>query len=213
MREFNRLLPKPSREEISAEELDDFDAVEERTNRIDYPSFDLPARYYGALQNSPPMAAAIMQLGKLVRAGELRGSYTDAQREFVDMVIGADLKYNGIFSIHIPDAIAVGVRPEAIKAVLAGEDKQLSNEERKIAEYTRQVINGAVTDESHAAMSCIMGKRGTLEFTIFICFLLMTFRLWQALGVPDPTDEEIDELIAGLVDGSIPVPHPKARIA
>lgn len=43
-------------------------------------------------------------------------------------------------------------------------------------------------------------------------FLLMTLRLWQALGVPDPTEEEVDALIAGLKDGSIPIPAPNARI-
>jgi alkylhydroperoxidase family enzyme len=208
-----RLLKMPNREDVAREELDDYDLVKQRTEKIDYATYDLPARYYEALMNSPPIAAAIVRIGKLVRAGGLRGSYSDAEREFVDVVMGTDLKYNGIFTIHIPDAIAVGVRPEAILAVRAGTEEKLSEEERQIAEYTRQVISGTVTDESHAAMSARLGKRGALEFTVFISFLLMTIRLWQALGVPNPDDEDIAKLIQGLIDGSVEVPDPKARIA
>jgi hypothetical protein len=152
-------------------------------------------------------------MGTLVRQGELRGSYTDAERELVDVVLGTDFSYNGIHTVHLPDAIAVGVRPEAIAAIRSGDESALTPDERQIADYARQVVSGGVTDESYAAMSARMGERGALEFTVFVGFLLMTFRLWQALGVPDPTDSEIDRLMEGLLDGSVPVPEPDARIA
>ena len=40
----------------------------------------------------------------------------------------------------------------------------------------------------------------------------MTIRLWQALGVPEPTDEEIDVLMRNLRSGAAALPDPDARI-
>lgn len=212
MHEFQRLLRKPARETVDPAELTDYDEVEARTARVDYKTYDTPARYFSALLNSPPLAAMLVRMGRMVREGELRGSYSNAQREFVDVVLGTDLKYNGIFTVHLPDAVAVGVRPEAILAIRSGDEEALNEEERQIADYARRVVSGTVTDESFEAMASRLSKRGALEFTIFIGFLLMTIRMWQALGVPNPTDEEIASLVAGLLDGSVDVPDPAARI-
>jgi hypothetical protein len=40
----------------------------------------------------------------------------------------------------------------------------------------------------------------------------MTMRLWQALGVPEPSTEAIDELLRSYHDGSAPMLAPDARI-
>jgi len=212
MQHFDRLLPKPRRKDIAPEELADYDHVDARIKRVDYGSYDTPARYLEALMNAPPLAAALTRLGTLVRQGQLRGSYSDAERELVDFVYGADFHYNSIFTVHLPDAFAVGVRPEAIEALRTGREAGLTDGERQIAEFARQVASGTVTDASYAAMTERLGRRGALEFTIFCGFLLMTIRLWQAVGVPEPSDEEMDELFRGLRDGSVPVPDPAARI-
>lgn len=212
MREFARLPSKPARSSVAADELEDFDAVETRTQRVDYGRYDVPARYFAALQNTPPLAAGLVRMGTLVRQGGLRGSYTDAERELVDVVLGCDFGYNGIFTVHLPDAVAVGVRLEAIEAIRSGHEELLLDDERQIAEYARAVVSGTVDDELFAAITERFGHRGAIEFTVFIGFLLMTIRMWQALGVPNPTDAEMDELMQGLQDGSIPVPDPAARI-
>jgi alkylhydroperoxidase family enzyme len=211
MREFARLPKPPARESVAAAERADYDLVSKRIGKL-YDAYDVPSAYFGALLNAPPLAAAIVRLGRMVREGELRGSYTDAERELVDIVLGVDLDYNGIFTVHIPDAIAVGVRPEAIEALRSGEESKLTDDERQIADYSRQVVSGTVTDESYAALQERMGERGALEFTVFVGFLLMVFRLWQALGVPDPSDGEIDQLVRDLVTGAIETPDPGARI-
>ena len=152
MREFERLAPRPSRGEVPASEHDDYDSVIERTSRIH--GFEgIPARYFGALLNSPPLAAGIVNMGRLVREGEVRGSYTDAERELVDMVYARDLGYNGHLPLHIPDAIACGVRLEAIEAILHGHEEDLTDEERDVAAYARAVANGTVTAEAGAARS------------------------------------------------------------
>jgi alkylhydroperoxidase family enzyme len=211
MRTFQRLQPAPARDEVPEEEREAYDRVFERTSRI-HGLDSVQAHYFRALLNAPPLADVLVRFGRLAREGQLRGAYTDAERELVDMVLATDLDYNGILDVHVPDALAVGVRPEAIEAVRKGREGELTDEERQIVDYARQVINGAVTDESYAALVERLGRRGAVEFTIFVGFLLMTVRLWQALGVPDPTDEEIDELFRGLVEGTISIPDPKARI-
>jgi hypothetical protein len=211
MRNFDRLPAKPARDDIAPDELADYDFVEERTKRI-HGRYDTPVAYFEALQNSPPLAAAIVRLGRLVREGELRGSYSDVERELVDVVLGTDLDYRGIFTVHIPDALAVGVRRAAIDAIRAGDERALTEDERQIAAYARAVVGGTVDDATYAAMVRRLGPRGALEFTVFLGFLLMVIRLWQALGVPDPTEEEIDELLRGLEDGSVPMPGASDRI-
>lgn len=212
MREFDRLRKPPARESIPPEELDDYDLVVGRTKKLAYPDYDLPARYFGALLNSPPLAAGLVRLGRFVREGELRGSYSDAERELVDVVIAHDTGYNGFLTVHIPDAIAVGVRFEAIDAIRSGDESALTPEEKQIADYTRAVISGTVTDDAYEAIVARLGERGALEFTGFITFLLMTTRNWQALGVPNPTDAEIDALIESLRSGRAEIPDPAARI-
>jgi alkylhydroperoxidase/carboxymuconolactone decarboxylase family protein YurZ len=211
MREFRRLEPPPGPESVHPDEREAYERVVERTARV-HGNDSIQARYFGALLNAPPLADVLVRFGKLMREGQLRGSYTDAERELVDMVLATDLGYNGILDVHVPDALAVGVRPEAIEAVRKRREEELTDEERQIVDFSREVINGAVTDDSYAALVERLGGRGALEFTVFVGFLLMTVRLWQALGVPDPTDEEIDELFRRLLDGSMPIPSPDARI-
>lgn len=207
----DRLLPLPPRDDVPPDEQEAYDRVVERTGRI-HGLESVQAQYFAALLNAPPLADTLVRFGRLMREGQLRGAYTDAERELVDMVYATDFGYNGILSVHVPDAIAVGVRPEAIAAIRERHEQDLTDDERQIADYARRVAAGTVGDEAFAALADRLGRRGALEFTVFCGFLLMTVRLWQALGVPAASDEEIDALFQGLLDGSIPVPDPKARI-
>lgn len=211
MREFARLAGMPERDAVPVDELDAYDRVVERTGRV-HGLDSNPAHYFKAILNAPSLAEGIVRMGTLVRQGQLRGSYTDAERELVDVVYGEDLGYRGHYTVHIPDCFAVGVRPEAIDALRSSDETALTDHERLIADHARRVAAGTVTDESWVPVRAHFGERGAIEFTIFCSFLLMTLRLWQALGVPDPTEDEVDALIAGLKDGSIPIPAADARI-
>ena len=211
MKRFRRLEPPPDRDDVPASERAAYDRVVDRTQRI-HGLESIQAQYFHALLNSPAVADVIVRFGRLMREGQLRGTYTDVDRELVDMVLATDLRYNGILDVHVRDAIAVGVRPEAIHAIRKRHEEDLTEDERQIVVYSRQVINGMVTDSSYNALRERLGSRGAVEFTVFIGFLLMTVRLWQALGVPDPSDDEIDAVFRGLLDGSIDVPEPGARI-
>jgi hypothetical protein len=211
MREFARLPGMPDREALAEDEREAYDRVVERTARV-HGLDSNPARYFEAILNAPTLAEGIVRMGTLVRQGQLRGAYTDAERELVDVVYGELLGYRGHYTVHLPDCFAVGVRPEAIRALRAGDEEALTSDERLIAEHSRRVADGTVTDASWEPVVAHFGERGAVEFTTFCAFLLMTLRLWQALGVPDPTEDEVEALLAGLEDGSIPIPAADARI-
>jgi 4-carboxymuconolactone decarboxylase len=205
-------LPQPPPpEDVAAEELADHEHVVERTDRVH--GADGPAaQYFGALLHSPPLAASLTRLGTEVRRGALRGTYTDADRELMDIALAVALGSNAILPIHIPDALAVGVRPEAVEALLARRDEDLTDEERRLVSYAREVVTGAVSDDSYAGLRDRFGERGAVEFTVLVGFLLMTIRLWQAFGLPEPSDAEMRMLLDDLREGTAALPDSQARI-
>jgi 4-carboxymuconolactone decarboxylase len=208
---FKRLPPPPAPDSVEGGERADFERVMERTTRVH--GLDGPAaQYFGALLNAPPLAAALTDLGTQVRRGMLRGTYTDAERELMDITLAVALGSNSILPIHIPDALAVGVRPEAIDALLERDDSGLVDDELALVRYAREFIAGAVTDASYAELRDRFGDRGAVEFTVLVGFMLVTIRLWQALGVPEPSAEEVASLLEAVRTGAIPLPDPEARI-
>lgn len=207
-----RPLKPPTRKEIDEPELADYDLVVARQKRL---WADAPLNsdvYFGALLTSPTVAAGLATLGRVMREGQVRGTYSDADRELVDMVLSIDFDYRAILALHIPDAVAVGVRLEAIEALWQRREAGLTSDERFLVAYIRAVAAGTVDDERFDALIERMGKRGAVEYSAFIAFLIMTMRLWQALGVPDPTTAEIDDMLAGYRTGTAPVQNPAARI-
>ena len=211
MRRHSRLPRPPAPDSIGADERKYHDRVTERTERV-HGTAGRAADYFAAISNTPPVAAALTELGTQVRKGGLRGTYTDAERELMDIVLAVDLGSNAILQVHIPDAVAVGVPCETIRALIEGRDHELGRDDAQIVAYARQVVGGAVTDASYAALVERFGARGAVELTALIGFLLMTIRLWQALGVPEPTPEEIHELLDDVESGSSSLPDPGARI-
>jgi hypothetical protein len=169
--------------------------------------------YWGALLNSPRMCAIAARMGTFVRtAGERPGTYAHWERELVDQVLSADWKTNVVQGLHIPDGVAAGVRLEAVEALRFGQEKNLNEDEQLLVRYIRQVVSGTVDDETFAAMHERLGSRGVVEYTGFILWLQWIIRMMQALGVHNPSDEEIDAIVRGLRDGSVPIPDFKERI-
>jgi hypothetical protein len=207
-----RPLPPPGRDEVPEADRADYDTVRARQASLwaDAPrNSDL---YFGALLNSPAMAATLAGLGRFMREGQVRGTYSDADREWVDMVLSVEFDYRAILALHIPDALACGVRLEAIEALWERREGDLNDDERFLAAYIRAVVNGRLTDEQFEAMVQRSGKRAATEYTGFIAFLMMTFRLWMALGVPDPNTREIDEILRSYREGTGPEVLAQARI-
>jgi alkylhydroperoxidase family enzyme len=204
-----RPVPAPDRSSFSAADLPDYDAVVQR-NESKFGGVLPP--YHAALLNSPPFAAGLNALGRVARtAGERDGTYSHADREFVDQVLSAEWKTAVVQGIHIPDALAVGVRVEAIEALRAGRDEDLTDDERLLATFIRQVVTGTVTDDTYQAIETRLGSRGAVEYTIFIAFLQMTIRLFQALGMPELPDDEIELMIQEFKDGTRALPDASVR--
>ena len=207
-----RLPAPPERGQILPEHLRFYEEVRSRQENLWQGAPTNSDRYFGALLNSPPLARTQAELGRFMRMGGDRGTYSDADRELVDMVLGVEFAYNAILLLHLPDAIAVGVRLEAIEAIWWGHDGVLTADEEFLVGYIRAVARATVDDESFAALVDRSGVATAVEYTAFITFLISTFRLWQALGVPDVGNEEVEVMLAEYRGGTGPVVDPKARI-
>jgi hypothetical protein len=197
----------------AASELDEDDAKAlSAVIRRYYPEGDLTldedlGPYFNALVASPRLAACAARMGTFVRtAGERPGTYSHVQREFVDQVLAADWKTNVVALRHIPDAISVGVRIDAIRALRAGREQDLTDEERELAAFIRAVISGIVTNEAWERMRDRLGTRGLVEYAGFILWLQWTIRMEQFLGMKEPSDAEVDNLIREYETGERELP-------
>ena len=223
---MSRTPTLPSPEAIRPEEREAYERVVARQNAYDYKALaatmphPVPAwasgeiqPYFRALLHSPLLADHISELGVVYRTrGEIPGSYQHADREWVDMVVAQDLDCPFVLYVHLFDAVAVGVRVEAVKALRENRLGDLTAEERQLTEYIRAVMAGTVTDEQYRGMEERTGTRGTIELTGFVGHLLMTIRVMQAVGGSEWPQEHVDELIEQMLDGTVTVPESHSRV-
>jgi hypothetical protein len=203
----SRLLKQPDRAEFRESDLEAFDQVPK------WRVGDNAGPYFGTLLNAPPFALNRAQLSSLIRtAGERDDTYTHLQRELVDQTLCALFSDNHFLSMHIGDAIAVGVSVETIEAIRSGRDEDLDDEVRDFVTYIRQVATGTVTDDMFGAVRQRIGTRGIVEYTYLITTLLMTMRQMQAFDCPQPSTEEVEEMIAKYKDGRLAAPDFRERI-
>lgn len=155
----------------------------------------------------PEYAQLRLELSRLLLTiPEREGSYSHADREWADMVLTWHMNTNVILGGHLPDALGAGVRLEAIEAVRAGRDEDLTDDERLLAVFIRQIVDGTVTDETFNAVEEYMGERATAEYVIFVTCLWETMRQMNALGQPEMTDAEVDQMIDDFKSGRREVP-------
>src|SRR6266851_1773351 len=144
-----RPLKTPQRSEAEPDELELYDRVVAKYQPNAGPNdvIDI-GPWMGTLLHWPAMAWNRAQISSFVRtAGERKNSYSHRDREFVDQVMMPYLNTYIVMRTHIPDALAVGVSIETIEALRHGRDEDLSPEDRELAVYIRDVIDGKVTDE------------------------------------------------------------------
>jgi alkylhydroperoxidase family enzyme len=193
---------QPRRDAIAESERPAYDGVVKRF-RAWFGAGDAPPEehfevgtYFGALLNSPQMCAMASQMGVYFRGvGNDPGSFTHADREFVDQVLSALWSTNVVQNIHIVDAVRAGVRIEAIDALRAGRDDLLTDDERLLTTYIRQVVSGTVEPQVYARIYERMGARGLVEYTGFILWLQWIMRMMQALDTGAVSDDEVEALI------------------
>ena len=104
------------------------------------------------------------------------------------------------------------MRLEAIKALRYHEEEQLNEDEQLLVAFVRAVASGTMTDRLWDRMTERLGTRGTVEYSCFVSFLIMTIRNIQSLTKINPSDEDIDTMIAEFENGTRPLPDPKAHI-
>jgi len=219
--------PMPARDAVREDELDAYDRVVERQTAYGYADFvkrfrhpevlrafpgDRVQPYFAALLNSPLIAAGMSDLGAVYRrTGEYEGGMRHIDREWVDMVMSDELGINWVLYVHAPDAAAVGVRPEAILALVRGHEDELTDDERQMADFIRAVARGTMTTALYRAVEDRLGVRGAVELTAFCGHLIKTTRLMQAWGIPDISKQQLEEFVQGIVEGEVELPQ-RARV-
>jgi hypothetical protein len=218
----------PPRDEVREDELPAYDRVIAQQKAYDYVPFvktflhddvreafpgDRLQPYFAAMLNSPLISAGMSNLGVVYRTrGEFPDGMQHADREWVDMVLCDELECFWVLYVHAPDAASVGVRPEAILAMVEGRYDDLTPVEREKDEFIRAVIRGTMTEERYRSMEQLVGTRAAVEITCFTGHLIKTIRLMQAFGVPDTTRAHLIEWLQALVDGKIALPDARARV-
>jgi len=219
-------LKQPARETVRPEEAFAYDRVVGRQMAYGYasgtagyplrPKGEEAGPYFSALLQSPLIADHLSELGVIYRTrGEFPGSYEHKDREFVDIVLAQYLGFN--MWGHIADGLSVGVRPEAILAVLGQADGNLTDDERRMMNYIRSFAAGAVSQDDWDYLEGRLGRRGAVEYTAFIGHLLMTIRIMQAVNVTTgddaaPTDDQAAARVRDVMSGKEALPSAGDRI-
>lgn len=227
---------QPNRDSLPSGDLAAYDSVVARQHAYDYVAFAelFPAAhrdavdacllraiggeadpqhevqpYMGAMLNSPQFMGLLSDIGAVARSkGDTEGSYSHADREWVDMVISQELGHWGIYYLHLLDAVGSGVRIEAIAALRAGHDDQLTDDELLLRDYVRAVIEGRVDANIYGRIEDRIGRRGAVEYTQLIGFLLVTVRLSQAFdAMPQFSPQMVDELLELVRAGEVELPN------
>jgi hypothetical protein len=211
------LEPQYDRASVQSDEQGAYDRVLERQLALQYEdrtSEETIGPYFGILMHSPRLSDRLSDLGMFFRSrGETDNSFGHKDREWIDMTLGHELGCKGVIYSHLCDAVAVGVRPEAVKALREGRDADLAPDERQLTDYIRAVARGQVSGEQFRGIEQRFGTRGAVDYTGAITWLMMTMRNLQAFGFDDPTDAQIDQLLEDIVSGAVALPDPTARVA
>jgi hypothetical protein len=218
----------PDREDVREDEREAYDRVVAQQRAYNYVPFvktflhpqvreafpgDRLQPYFAAMLNSPKISAGMSDLGVVYRTrGEYDDGMTHADREWVDMVLCDELECFWVLYVHAPDAASVGVRPEAILALVEARYDDLTPEEREKELFIRAVINGTMTADQYTSVETIVGVRAAVEITCFTGHLIKTIRLMQAFGVPDISRQDVTEWVQAIVDGKIEIPDHHARV-
>lgn len=213
----------PDRDAIPEDERAAYDSVVDRQAAYDYTDFvkrflhpevlrAFPGTsmqpYFGAMLNSPLVAAGMSDLGAVYRTrGETPNGMTHADREWIDMVVCDELECLWVLYVHAPDAVASGMRVEAVLAIVRHRDADLSEPEKLKADFIRAVIRGTMTAELYKAIEGLVGVRAAVEMTAFTGHLIKTMRLMQAWGIPDITRDQLDEFIQAIADRRVELPR------
>jgi alkylhydroperoxidase family enzyme len=153
---------------------------------------ELPAILDLWMAHSPELVLAHSRVRKyLATAMPLPHSF----RELANVVIAVEMDSSALLHRHGRTAVhQSGARQEAIDAVRAQRYDRLTDEEGVYAQFVRDVVHGAASDESVDALRERIGNRGVVEYTFLITTNIAWVRFAQALGIEsDDRDGLLDD--------------------
>ena len=206
----------PRRDEVPADEREHYDAISQAGSNLPVVTrngepalpVDTSGRdYYSRMLVSPEAARAIRMLGGALRKSEFTpgsGSFSPADHELIDLVLSFDAGYWGLLRIHLPAAVAAGVRIDTIEALRTKRDSGLDDDTAFAVQFIREVCSGTLTDDSWDRMEHRLGsERGVLDYAMLVCLLQLHLRLHQVLKVDPLSEEEYSSVLDTLRSGRI----------
>jgi hypothetical protein len=203
-----RRIPTPARARVLASERHAYDSILARLAESGDPE---PRPYLATMLQTPTLGSAINELGRLIRLSpERTATYTHEDHLLVVHALGVDAEF--IDEHHIVDALALGVRAEALEALLHGREEELGEEERRIVDFARRVVRDAMTDEVWDAVRNLRGDRGAIDLSIVAGFVWMTMSWQRAWGVEGASPQQIEDMLRRHRDGTLELPDARTAI-
>jgi len=190
-------LPLPDRDALNAEERAAFDYVMERSERFfnSVPSengaeYRLTPLFQGLVQ-SPKVAELWAHFGDFYQTSEDRGSFNNRERDvaLLSLVPTLVCSRTGKFPlspIWVTWAVATGVTPQTIVAILEERLDELTPEDRQLFEFVRATASGGLTSEDFDALVSRWDVKTAIEFISFVTWRIAILRTVQAhWGIQD----------------------------
>ncbi|HJQ16977.1 MAG TPA: hypothetical protein VJ859_08245 [Allosphingosinicella sp.] len=208
------ILPLPDRDALSEKEREAFDYIMKRS-KVWFEStpenagkeYRMSPLYVGFLQ-SPEVSELWIRLTDMLGTAESRGSFKARERDWIRLAVPVFQK-SVIQGLQIADAVASGIDPTDILALMDGRLGDLPSDDRQLVEYIEATLAGNVTREIYQPIEARLGRKGAVEYTSTILFMGSIRRLieayWAIQGyeLPDPSTDY--EVVRSIIDGTAPV--------
>ena len=210
----NSVLPLPDRDSLNEKERDSFDYIMKRSKNWFQSTpenadkeYRMSPLYIGFLQ-SPEVSELWIRLTDHLGTAESRGSFTARERDWIRLAVAA-LQKTVIQGLQIADAVASGIDPSDIKALLDGRIEDLAPADRQLVEYIDATMHGRLTRELYEPLEARMGTKGAMEYTSMILFMASVRRLieayWAIQGYVLPDRSTDHDVLQAIIDGTAPV--------
>lgn len=202
---MTRIPTPPGRGEVAASEQAAYDTIMELVAaRGDGELSDL-STYTAAMLSTPLFGVSIRELGRATRVAPGRVS-TYTRVDFELMVHALGVEADLIEHHHILDALALGVRPEALEAIAHGRLEALGADEHAVVDFSLRLARRTMTDDAWAAVRALRGERGVLDLSIVAGFTWATIVWRLAWGVTGVPVDEVDALLREHRAGTLELP-------
>jgi hypothetical protein len=198
------------REELPADEWPQYDRLLELVRRgresslprtADGTAYGVPL--WEAATNSPRVFGALFFQLYAALDEQLGQTYRLDDRELANIVLGTDAGYWVFHAGHTANALAAGVRRNALTALAEQRDDLLSKDEMLVVSFVRAVRDLRMTDELWQAMVDRLGSlRGAIDFAVLITYLRTLQSLMSCFDIFPLSGASWYQLMAQYENGS-----------